>query len=120
LFHTVRLGLVHLSDGKMEVRWDFLGELAAIGAVIPAAAAVVYFVAFAVHIIVLPYRRPGIEIMPPNFRCTFMQKGRAENEWRSRVVNQSLVKTIYNLNRVMHYHNMRILGSHPYGSAWYN
>jgi dolichyl-phosphate-mannose--protein O-mannosyl transferase len=120
LFHTVRLGLVHYSDGKMAVRWDFLGELAAIGTVIAAVAAIVYFVAFAVHIIVLPYRGSGMEIMPANFRRTVMQKGVAENNWRSRVVNQSLVKNIYALNRVMHYHNMRISGSHPYGSAWYS
>lgn len=79
---------------------------------------IVLFGSFSAHFILLPYEGSHMYFMPESFRRSLLKKSKPE--WHKRVVNQSMIKNIIDLNVVMHKCNMGISGFHNYGSKWYD
>jgi dolichyl-phosphate-mannose-protein mannosyltransferase len=112
--------VIDLLDGHLAISKQFVINLVVMGLTIGICIVFVFFVSFSLHLIVLPYRGESWQMMPGPFSKSLFDRRNTHTNWRLRTLDQSLVKNIYHLNRVMHRHNMAILASHPYGSSWFS
>lgn len=109
--------LCQLMQMYRRIDWDFMEEIVYECVLLGGIAIVVHLLAFAVHIVILPFSGQGTNYMPEIFRNQFINKDHISAElWAKRLKWPSLYFRIVTLAVNMHFGNMGIKDFHPYMS----